>query len=184
MKKEIGNHITVSKQEGETVIKIHSPLENWQEVSLLVWLGLWTVLGAGIFYYLVTGKLGSDQNIFFVVYLAFWLYFEFHGLRSFLYKKFGYELLKINNSKLLYKKNLWGTGKIRHYTLKNITRFKPVEHNQKSFSAAYSKSFWTVANERIMFDYLDTKGLLGMHLNDRDTNQLLRFLNSELKRKA
>lgn len=183
MKREIGQNISISKKEGETVIKIHSPLESWQEISLLVWIGLWTVLGVGIVYYMLTGKFGSDQNVFFMVYLAFWLYFEIQALRSFLFKKFGYELVKINNSKLLYKRNLFGTGKIRHYTLKNISRFKSVEHSKKSFSAAYSKSFWTLANERIMFEYLDSKGLLGMHLDNTDADRLLRFLNSELKRK-
>lgn len=183
MRKEISENISISKQDSETVIKIHSPLENWQEAVLLAWLVLWTVLGTGILYYLLSGKFGSDQTIFFIVYLAFWLYFEFHGLRSFLYKKYGYELVKINNSKLLYKRNLFGTGKIRHYTLKNISRFQMIEHAQKSFAAAYSKSFWTIANERIIFKYLDTKGLLGMHLDDKDARELLRFLNNEIKRR-
>ncbi len=183
MRKEIGENITVSKKDEETVVKIHSSLEGWQEISLTVWVGLWTVLGVGIFYYVLSGKFGSDQNVFFAVYLAFWFYFEYHALRSLLFKKFGYELVKINNSKLLYKRNLWGMGKIRHYTLKNIPTFTKVEHDRKSFSGAYAKSFWTIANERIYFDYLDAKGLLGMHLNDRDTAELLQLLNRELKRR-
>lgn len=182
MEKEIGENVSISKLKNETVVKITSRLEKWQEISLLVWIVLWTVMGIYVVYYLTTVNVPEDQQIFFIIYMAFWFYFEFHAVRAYLFKMFGYELIKFTKYKLLYKRSLFGLGRSKHYSLKNIEGFRLAEHSRKSFAGAYAKSFWTLANERIEFDYLNGKGTLGMHLEDRDAQELYRFLNQELKR--
>jgi hypothetical protein len=181
MKKEIGDNISISKEDEEVLIKIINPLEGWQEMALLGWLVLWTSLGIYVTFYLFNAGLERDAYIFFIVYLSFWGYFEYKALHGYLFKKFGYELIKINKEKLLYKRSLFKRGKIKNYLRKNIKGFRLFEPSKKSFAAAYNKTFWTVGNEQIEFDYLGGKVSFGMHLEEKDARQLTVFLNRQLK---
>lgn len=185
MKSVIGNRITISKQEKETIIKISGTIEPWMNNALLGWLVLWTVIGSYVVYYVFTGKTqGENMFYYFITYLAFWGYFEFKALYSWLFRVYGYELIKITGSEIFVKRSLLGYGKVKRFDRENVTDFRKVVTNRKSVNAGFNKSFWVMGNEQIEFDSLGQLYGFGMHLEEKDRNELLVFLRRVLKKKA
>lgn len=68
----------------------------------------------------------EDHNtkVFILIWLAFWAYFSYVIIKSFLWQWFGKELIKIRNGKLIYKRDVNGRGWVLDYELKEISDFR------------------------------------------------------------
>jgi len=184
MKSAIGNRITVSKMDKETIIRISGTIEPWMNHALLGWLVMWTAMGAYVAYYIFTGKAVTENMFyFFITYLAFWTYFEVKALYSWLFRMYGYELIKITSSHLFVKRTLFGYGKVKRFDRENIVDLKKVEVSRKSVNGAFNKSFWVMGNEQIQFESLGKVQGFGMHLEEKERNELLVYLRRVLKKK-
>lgn len=183
MKSSIGNRITISSKDRETIIKISGTIEPWMNHALLGWLIMWSAIGAYVIYYMLTNTLSSNEFFFFLTYVAFWLYFEIKALYSWLFRAFGFELIKITPAELYIKRYLFGYGKATRYDRDNIKDLRKLEMDRKSLSGAYNKSFWVMGNEQIQFDFIGKEIGLGMHLEEKDRNELLVQIRRFLKKK-
>ncbi len=182
MKKSIGNNTSVSTKDGETIIKVSGTLpEKWMENALLAYVILWSSLGAVVIYYASTGKFTADQQGFFMAYLAFWAFFEYRSVYSYLYKKWGFELIKIREGHLYYRRYLFGMGKPQRYDLKNVTELGIIEHSKKSFAGVYNKSFWIVGNERVGFRHISKKVAFAMQVTDKEAKEVVRIIKQAKK---
>ncbi|MAX80950.1 MAG: hypothetical protein CL843_12350 [Crocinitomicaceae bacterium] len=182
MKKNVGKNTTVSKQEGELIIKITGTLpEKWMEHSILAWVILWSSLGGIILYYMIAGEFSGEQKSFFMAYLAFWGYFEYKSLHAFLYKKIGYELIRIKDGYMYYKRNIIGVEKPKRFDLKNISELGLIQHSRKSFAGAYNKSFWVVGNEQVGFKHLTKKMALGIQISEKEAKEIIRLIRTAIK---
>lgn len=177
MKKVLGHNTTASKVDNELIIKVTGTLpEKWMEHAIFIWLLLWSSLGAVVIYYFVSDQFTTDQKGFFLAYLFFWAYFEWKSLHSYLYKKFGYELIRIKDGHLYYRKYLFGMGQPKRYDLRNIEELGVIEHSRKSFAAAYGKSFWVIGNERVGFVHLSKKVAMGMQITDQEAKGIVKLI--------
>lgn len=183
MKLSIGQRVTISKQDNETIIKINGEIEPWMNHALMGWVFMWTLLGAYMLYYILSGKAVGDSLFFFVTYLIFWLYFELKAVYSMLFRMYGYELVKLNKDELYIKRAVFSYGKVNRYDRENIKNLRKVEHDRKSINGAFNKSFWVVGNEQIVFDFMGSQVGIGMHLEEKDRNELLVQMRRFLKRK-
>lgn len=184
MKKSIGERITVSKQDEELIIKILGKQEKWMESALLSWVVVWTLVGGYVLFYMLNYDLSREENLFFVVYLTFWGYFEFVSVKAWLYKRFGFELIRLDNEFLYHKVDVLGKGKLKRYLRSNIRSLRLNEGDPRSFSGAYSKSFWVIGNEQIKFDYLEKSAAIGMHLEEKEAKEVIQLLRKNLKNKS
>lgn len=182
MQLSIGERISLSRIDKELIVKISGKMESWMTMTLVFWLVLWTAAGAYVCYYLLAGKTQGDQSWFFVTYLVFWGYFEYKALHSFLYHQFGFEIMKVTPSEVLIKQDILGFGRTRKYVRENIGEWERVTHDRKSYSAAFSKSYWVVGNQQLQFLYLGKMIGFGMHLSPEDRDKLLMSLRKEWKR--
>ena len=179
MKKSVGHNTTISKQNNETIIKVSGTLpEKWMEHALLAWVILWSSLGIIVSYYWIAGDFTSEQKNFFMAYLAFWAFFEYRSVYSFLYKKVGYELIKLKDGHLYYRRYFLGLGKPQRYDLKNVSELGMIEHSRKSFAGAYNKSFWIVGNERVGFKHISKKVAIAMQVTDKEAKEIVRLIKS------
>jgi len=183
MKNSIGDRITLSKKEKEFIIKISGTIEPWMNHALLGWLIMWTIMGGYVVYVVFSGQAVNERLWFFVTYLAFWLYFEVKALYSWLFRAYGYELIKITPTEMFVKRALFGYGKVNRYDRENIKELRKVENNRKSISEGFNKSFWVMGNEQLIFDCFGKQIGLGMHLEEKDRSELLIELRRFLKRK-
>lgn len=183
MKQSIGDRITISKQDSETIIRIDGTVESWMNHALLGWVVMWSFTGLYVIHYLYSGKADSDQVFFFITYLAFWGYFEFKAVYSWLFRVRGYELIKINSEALFIKRGVFSFGKVHRYVRENIKDLAKVEMEKNSLNAVYNKSFWVMGNEQIVFRYIGKNIGIGMHLTEKDTAALLMMIRKTLKKK-
>ena len=63
MKSSIGNRVTVSKKDKETIIKIDGTIEPWMNHALLGWLVMWTIMGGYVFYFIYSGS-AVEEKVF------------------------------------------------------------------------------------------------------------------------
>ena len=183
MKQSIGERITVSKKDTETIIRIEGTVEGWMNHALLGWVVMWSFLGLYVIYYLVSGKAEGERFFFFLSYIMFWGYFEYKAIYGWLFKTKGYELIKVAPDALYIKRALFSYGKVQRYVRENINELRKLDQYDRSLAAVYNKSFWVIGNEQIVFEYLGKNVGFGMHLNETDAKALLQIVRKTLKKK-
>ena len=183
MKQSIGERITVSKQDSETIIRIDGTVEKWMNHALMGWVFMWSMIGLYVMYFLYSGKAQSEQLFFFITYLVFWAFFEYKAIYSLLFRLKGYELIKISSDSVYIKRGVFSFGKVQRYVRDNVKELKKVEDDKKSLSSVYNKSFWVMGNEKLMFQYIGKNVGIGMHLTEKDASTLLMFIRKTLKKK-
>ena len=182
MQNKIGDKITWSKKDKETVVQISGSMEGWMMQALLAWLILWSTLGVYVLYYLFTKDLTREESLFFTVYLVFWGYFEWKTLYAYLFKLKGFELIQLSADGLHIKRKVLFMEKANHFRLENIKKFEVIDSDNRSFGAVYQKSFWVVGNERIGFQNMNKKAAFGYQLEDADAKNLAHLMNRALKK--
>ena len=183
MKLSIGERITVSRQDKETIIMIDGTIESWMNHALLGWVVMWTAIGFYVAYFLYSGKAEEGQIFFFLTYLMFWLYFEAKAIYSWLFRVKGFELIKITPDAWYIKRSVFSFGKVVRYVKENVKDLRKVESDRKSVVSGFNKSFWVVGNEQLAFNYIGKNIGIGMHLTEKDRSELLVFLRKVMKKK-
>ena len=119
---------------------------------MLLWLLAWTACGFIVFanYFQLTSK---DAQLFVIVYLSFWFYFEYKIARAFIWKKYGREKIWLKKGKLFYQKEISGKGKIKEFDLELVSDLKIIELSHTSFADTINQSFWIKGGERIQFQH-------------------------------
>lgn len=182
--KKIGERITWSKNNDELVVVISSRLDRMKETLLLAWLIGWTLCGITVAYYLFNGGLNSEQKLFMWVYMFLWFYFEYRIFYVFLFRKWGYELLKAGNDNLKIKNELFKYGKVKTFDAENIKDIKLTDSETNSFNKTFFDSFWTITYKSLWFEYLTTHVEFGIQLNESDSKELRKLVLSHLRKKA
>ena len=175
----IGKRISIKRSDEGFSIVILSLADKLKNRLLLLWLALWSIAGIIVFsqYFTITDP---NTRIAVIVWLGFWLYFEFKITGAYLWRKSGKEIIKIRENKLLYKRDVSGRGKIKTYTADFIKDLHIVEPKE-SFWESINNSYWVIAGEKLAFDYYGREIKLGLQLDDTDTKALLKTIKTALK---
>ncbi len=181
-KQNIGERITYTVDAGNLEVKISGKIPKWQETLLFVWVLAWSLCGLFIVQYLF-GDWPQDQKVFLLVYFAFWAYFEYKAIHSYLWRKFGFESIQVVQGELFLKNDLLGKGKRTKYFTQNIKEFGWITADKKSFGRVYFSSFWMVGGETIGFSHLGKKVAFGMQLEEREAARLIGVMRKYFKKK-
>lgn len=178
--KQIGEHITLTEDKREALISLSVRLPRWQETLMLVWVLGWTFCGIVVLIEFF-GDYTRNMKLMMLVYLCFWVYFEIQAVKGYLWKKWGTELLLIDEEGIKYKKDIRTYGKVRTYFKENISKLRPLDLKKRSFARAYFETFWTIGNQKLAFDYLGKTISFGMGITDEERDELLRQLKHQFK---
>lgn len=174
--KVIGERISIFKKENVLSVVILSTTEKMKLRLMFLWLMAWTVCGIIVFanYFRVT-----DQNskLFIIIYLAFWFYFEFNIIRTFMWKRNGKEKLWIKDGALHYQREINGKGKIQDFDLNVISPLELIELKPTRFSDTINQSFWIKGGERLQFQSQSKLVLLGMQITDEEAKKIMKEIN-------
>ncbi len=175
----IGKRISIKRTEEGLSIVILSLADKLKNRLLLAWLVLWTLAGMIVFsqYFTFTD---TNTRIAVIVWLGFWLYFEFKITNAWLWRRSGKEVIKLRENKLFYKRDVSGRGKIKTYSADFIKDLRILEHKE-SFLESLNNSYWVIAGEKLAFDYYGKEIKLGLQLDDADAKALLKVLKDGLK---
>lgn len=177
--KVIGERISILKKENVLSIVILATNDKTKLRIMFLWLMAWTVCGLIVFanYFKAT-----DQNakLFIIIYLAFWLYFEFNIIRTFMWKRNGKEKLWIKDGKLHYQREINGKGKIQEFDLNLISPLELLELKPTRFADTINQSFWIKGGERLQFFSQSKVVLLGMQISDEEAKKIMKDINPML----
>lgn len=175
----IGKRISISKKEGSTSIIIYPEKNKLNQAVLLVWFLLWT---AGGLIMLFARQLGyySAPKTYVMVWMAFWLYFEYITGYALIWRSYGFERILLKNKKLFYKKEIRGTGKTKTYDFEFIKDLQLLPTKENSFANVISDSYWMPGGEKLFFWYQGRQIHFGQQLNEIDAKNLLKLMKNEI----
>lgn len=177
----IGKRISIKRTENELSIVILSLINKVKNRFLLLWFILWSISGLIVLsQYFVMPDPNTKTAI--IVWMGFWAYFEYKIFHAYLWRKSGKEKIKINDKKLLYKRDVLGRGKIKIYDIDFIKDLRLIEPKEDSFIENLNNSYWVIAGEKLAFDYYGREIKFGLQLDETDAKALLKLIKNETKR--
>ena len=177
----IGKRISVKRNEGEVSIVIVSRSEKMKNILLFCWFFIWTVSGIVVLSQYFTLR-DPNSKVMIMVWMAFWAYFEYRIFKSFMWRKYGVEKIKLRENKLFYKRDVAGKGKIRAYEFDFIKDLRLVEHKENSFADNMGDSYWMVGGEKLAFDHYGKEIKFAMQIEEDEAKALLKLIRSAIKK--
>ena len=194
MAKWIGDRISTEDHEKSVTIVIFPLKTKWKEALLFAWILGFTFVGVTMLYLLINGvellnapegttqeELDS-QRIYLIIFLGFWSYFEYKTVRSWMWYRFGKELLKIDTEGLTVKKSLFSYGKANKYLFENIKKFGERKSDNTSFGQFFENSYWSLGMDTIGFEYFGKSRTFGRRLDEKSARLLIRFIDDRIKK--
>lgn len=176
----IGKRISIKKSETETSIVIVSQSDKKKNVLLFSWLLIWSISGIAVLsqYFVI-----PDQNtkVMLMVWLAFWVYFEYRIFQAFMWRKYGVEKIKLRENKFFYKRDAAGKGKVKGYEFDFIKDLRLTEAKENSFADSMNNSYWMIGGEKLAFDYYGKEIKFAMQIEQAEAVALLKFIKSSIK---
>lgn len=176
--KNISERVSYKQHEDFITIVISPRLDNTKQFLLTFWIFAWTFCGAVFIAQLFLGGTKEFKLAMFVM-TVFWLYYEYRIGRVWMWRRKGFELIKIEDGKLSYKRSVNKFGKLYEYYIDNISDLERVE-TKRSIGAELGNSFWVMGGERIHFHYQKHDVKFGVQLSDEEANKLLKYLKEML----
>lgn len=176
----IGKRIVVKRNHREITIEISQRVKRWQETLMLVWLIAWTFCGIVFFYHAFAGSNRSEQ-IFFIICSSVFLFFFVRIGKVFLWRIKGREIISISNGKIQLQNAFGSWGKKEVFHFENIFKLGIIKRDPTSFLGFLDESFWVIGGERVGFSYAGQKIRLGKQLSPKDSELLVRVLESGMR---
>lgn len=180
MSQNIGERIVFEKKDKTLRVEISGRIERWKETVLFAWGIAWTLCGLYIMIFFF-GDWTMDEKIFLLIYLAFWAFFEYKVVNTWLWRKFGKEIIMIRDGELELKNDVLGYGSAKRFFVDNIENLDPINADPKAFSTVYNRSFWIIGGESVGFEYMGQKAGFGRQLEEKDAFQLAKLIKKNLK---
>lgn len=183
--KTIGDRISLEQHKDNATIVISTKIERWKETLLLTWIIAWTFCGAAFIYYLISGALqGQNEKLVLFIIIIFWAYFEYRIVKTFLWRKFGIEFIKIDKDKFTFKKSILSYGSAIEYNTKEIDHKKveSLKQNPKSFAKVMNDSFWLIGEGAVRFSDQDRFVYFGHQLEADESEKLAAEVRKLLKK--
>lgn len=173
--KEISGRLSYKKHpDGAFTMVISPKIQGWEMYLLTFWVFSWTFAGLFVFTQLFAGY-DKDTTLFMICFMVFWLYFEYRIGYVWMWRRKGFELIKIEDGKLSYKRSVKKYGKVYDFYLDNIEKFGK-EVMKISYANVLSNSFWVIGGERLRFDYQGKEIKIGVQLDEKESDEAVKVI--------
>lgn len=181
--RHIGERVTHKQHDNCYTIVISPTIEKWQLNSLLVWVIAWTFCGLAIAYYVMFELTSLKQMFVFSVILVFWLYFEIRVVKAYLWRKYGLEIIRIDNEFLSIKDSIFKHGKPKNFELSKIEpdHIEDIYINPTSYGKVMNDSFWQVGQGTLVLKYDEKDHYFGTQLENKDSAKLARLIRKVIQ---
>lgn len=177
----IGDRIDVENHKDRVEINIYGKIKGWQESLLFAWVLMWSLCGiyVAIFFF---QPLQFEEKLFLMAYMAFWAYFEYMAVRTWVWRKWGFEKIIVSAKELHIEANLKTFGKPKTYFTENIKDFG-LTQKENAFTSSYFNSFWILGGEKLTFNYMGKDIVFGKQLKEEEARRLASVIRRYFKRK-
>lgn len=176
----IGSRISYSRNEDSMTITIDQGISRAQQWGLEIWLIAW--LGAGGAMASQIAEASDDERLFYMVYLAFWVFFLFRVIKVTLWRRIGREMIRVSAKGMSVKNAIGSWGKAQFFHIKDIERMEVIKRDPKAFMANLDQSFWIMGGDSVQFTHLGKRFVLGKQLSMSDALALTKLIHQAFKR--
>ena len=176
----IGDRITYAWHEDALTVIIDQAIPRSQRLMLEGWFLAWLGVG-GATATEMAGTTGSDRT-FFLVFMAFWVFFAFRVLKVILWRRIGREMVRITAEGMSVKNAFNDLGRARFFIKDNIKKMEVVQRDPTKFMQNLDQSFWIMGGDSLQFTYLRGRFVLGKQLDNKSAAQLAKLIDSGLRK--
>ena len=148
---------------------------------MFVWVFFWSLAGVYVLSQFFVNPDIEEFKTFLIVWIVFWLYFEYKTVYALRWRKSGKEIIEIKDNKLSITNLIGERGIPRVCLLDHIKNIRLIEENPNNFFASMNKSYWVVSGETITLDYQGKQVNFAMQLDPREAAELCKMLKYEVQ---
>lgn len=179
--KNKNQRINIIQEKEFTEISIKAFSDEVKQKMFLAWIVLWTISGLLIFSQFFLNYT-QKEKVFFIIWMAFWLYFEFKSIQTFRWRKFGKEIIKINENNITITRLINERGVPSTFNLNACKNFRVYQKDEKGiFADVMSSSYWVIGGETIAFDYYGSAVPFAMNISTSDALHLVSVFKHDAK---
>ena len=110
--------------------------------------------------------------------MAFWFYFSYIILKSFLWQYSGKEIMKVKNGKMFYKKDTGGRGWVQEYNLSEMSNIKKYEDKAPSWTKKLGSDIWSTDCDSLSFLYREKEIAFGYKFSEKESEKIQKLLKA------
>lgn len=176
----MNNRIIIKKDKEGLTIVIKALLEAKKQQILILWIFLWSFCGVAIFSQFFLDY-DNPTKIFFGVYIAFWMFFEFKVVYAYRWRKHGIEKISIQNQELTLTKEIGKRGITQKFEFSEIEELRLFKNDGNRFFKEMNNSYWTVNKYSLAFDAEKLLVPFAIDLSEKEAKMVLKELKEALR---
>jgi len=137
------NRINIEKSDGKLAVVIKAFYDENKQKMLLAWILMFSLCGLAIVSQFFE-EYDSGTKVFFGVYVAFWLFFEFKVISAYRWRKYGEEKIIIEKKRITLIKSIGKRGVPQHYNLNEIKKIDFFNNDGGGFIKSMNSSYWNI----------------------------------------
>jgi len=173
----MSDRVNINKEQNKIEIIIKAYCDDKKQKMLLLWIALFSLCGIAIFtQFFENYDVGT--KVFFGVYIAFWLFFEFKVIYAFRWRKYGVEKIIIENDNLLLIKLIGKRGITQTYNLNEIKSIDFFKDSNGEFVKSMNTSYWNINKYHLVLNLASTIIPFAIDIENKDAKKIINELNS------
>lgn len=171
--------VIIEKKKDIFTLTILAFKDEAKQKMLLLWVILFSVCGVAIFSQFFEDY-EAGTKVFFGVYIAFWMFFEFKVIYAFRWRKYGLEYLTIEDEELILTKQIGKRGLTQKYNKSQIKNLRVFENGDSDFVKSMNTSYWNINKYSLAFDFDNKIIPFGIDLDEEEATNVLAAIKKEL----
>ena len=169
------SRIDIKRKEENLEIVINAFYDAQKQKMLLVWIVLFSLCGLAIVSQFFEDY-EQSYKVFFGVYVAFWLFFEFKVIYAYRWRKHGKEIIVINKEEFVLTKNIGNRGVTQTIKIKDIKKIDFFNQQNKGFISSMNNSYWNINKYQLALFLTNNTIPFGIDLSNIEAKNILNLI--------
>ena len=161
-------------------VLIRSNYDRNKHNLLTAWIILWSIAGLAIIAQFFM-PMPDGFLTYLVVWMAFWVYFEFKVVQAYRWRRYGRESISFDGENITLERSIAGRGIPQKFEVGFVKNIRHIERNERSFWFAVTSAYWNMGYDSLVFDYKGREVSFGRDLDMEEGKRVLREVKKLLK---
>lgn len=173
----MAERISIVKVKDKLEIIINAFKDDKKQKMLSIWIILFTICG-GIIFTQFFEDYDSGTKVFFGVYIAFWLFFEFKVIYAYRWRKYGQEKIIVENNEVILIKTIGKRGITQKMSFEEIKKIDFFKDSNEGFVKSMNESYWNINKYHLVFHLEKSIVPFAIDVVNKDAKKILNEIKS------
>ena len=171
----MGDRVTIQAGDDKLEIAIKAFYDDKKQKMLLLWIILFSLCGLAILSQFFEDY-DAGTKVFFGVYVAFWLFFEFKVIYAYRWRKYGEEKIIIENNQLILLKTIGKRGVTQRFEIEDIRGVDFYRDKNGGFIKSMNSSYWNINKYHLMIELENSVVPFAIDIEHKEAKKILNQL--------